>query len=78
MEIIKIYAICMVLFMVNATIWMCWVNHKIRELDRIVADINELNKELEDIDREIDDIDREIDELYSDTLVDDKETSNNQ
>ena len=71
MEIIKIYAICMVLFMVNATIWMCWVNHKIRELDRIVADINELNKELEDIDRE-------IDELYSDTLVDDKETSNNQ
>ena len=71
MEIIKIYATCMVLFMVNATIWMCWVNHKIRELDRIVADINELNKELEDIDRE-------IDELYSDTLVDDKETSNNQ
>ena len=71
MEIIKIYAICMVLFMVNATIWMCWVNHKIRELDRIVADINELNKELEDIDRE-------IDELYSDTLVDNKETSNNQ
>ena len=75
MDIIKIYAICMVLSMVNATIWMIWVNHKIRELEvdiaRIMADINELDKELEDIDRE-------IDELYSDTLVDDKETSNNQ
>ena len=70
MAIIKIYAICMVLFMVNIAIWMIWVNHKIRELEvdiaRVMADIDELDKELEDIDCE-------IDELYSDTLIDDKE-----
>lgn len=58
MEIIKTYAICMVLFMVNTTIWMSWVNHKIRELEvdiaRVMVDIDELDKELEDIEVIID------------------------
>lgn len=64
MEIIKIYAICMVLSMVNTTIWMIWVNHKIRELEvdiaRVMADIDELNEDIEAI------IDKHIGEARGD------------